>query len=190
MRSENPSGLYSLFCFYTKINWNPQYLNWENYGKKLSKQYAIIREPYVKFQTFKGIEKKLKALDKKYCIELGNYQESNYRFIVKENSRLAEIVRPLNESVITFLTAIKNGAINSDQRSLNKWHHKTFQKSNYLFKGLTLASSPGEYHQFRKWGRYYFQQSILGNLALQKTRLKEISNLHKIIELLGYEYGL
>lgn len=167
-----------------------QYQNWKFDIKSHSKQFGMVREPHVYLQTFNQIEKKLKSLDNSNLHELRSNLELQYNLIVNDNKNRNETIQSGKESIIKLTEELINLDVNFKHKPLKKRLFISFQKSPKLYKKLSLSSSAGEYHRFRKWCKiFYHQQIILNRIGSEKTSKKN-KKLYKLTEFLGNEHDL
>jgi len=95
-----------------------------------------------------------------------------------------------SEAILKITGAIQNLHINSELKLLKRRLLKSHQKAQKIHEKLSLNSSSGEFHQFRKCcKRYYFQQIVFNRLGLEKTA-KQNKKLYKLTEYLGKEHNL
>jgi len=167
-----------------------QYLTLQSSIKSLSKKYGEGRDHCVYLQTFSQIEQKLKSYDNSNLNELRYNLELQYNLIVNDIKNKDETDHSGKESITKLTEELSTLDFNFGHKSLRRRHIISCQKTRRLFKKLTLYSSAGEYHRFRKWCKiYYHQQIILDRIASKKTPGK-YSKLYKLTELLGDEHNL
>jgi len=165
------------------------YLSWKSSIKSLSKQYAVVREPYVFLQTFNQIEDELKGFNKSNLDELKSNLELQYDLIVKDRNR-NDTIQQGSESIIKIAESFNSFEINSKHKPLKRKLLISFKKSQRLFKKLNLTSSSDEFLEFRKWCKiYYFKQAVLNRIGSEKT-FKQDKKLYKLTEYLGNEHDL
>ena len=178
-----------LFLFEFQID-QTHYLRWKSDIKSLSKQYALRREYFINLQMFNKVEDKIKGIDKSDLLELRTHFESKYHLIVQENIAREETIRQGNETVLSTMEAIKNCNLNSELKLLNRRHLKSYQKSQKIFKKLSLNSSSEDFHEFRKsCKRFYLQQLVFNKLGFEKTSKKN-KKFYQLTEYLGKEHDL
>lgn len=167
-----------------------QYLSFKSNVKCLSKQYALYREHFVYLQTYHKVENELKDIDKNFLIDLRNQIESRHNSIVLENIVGKETIQKGIEAILKIIEAIQNLEVNSELKLLKRRLLKSHQKTQDIYKKLTLNSSSDEFHVFRKWcKRFYFQQAVFNRLGFTRTS-KQNKKLYKITEDLGKEHDL
>ena len=167
-----------------------QYLSWKSFIKSLSKQYGVLREPYVYLQTFNQIEDKLKDFDNSNLYELRYNLELQYNLIVNDIKNAKETIQKGMESITKLTEELNNLDVNFKHKPLKRRLFISFQKSQRLYKKLNLSSSADEYHRFRKWCKiFYHQQIILNRIGSEKTS-KKSKKLYKLTEFLGNEHDL
>jgi len=167
-----------------------QYLTWQSSIKSLSKKYGEGREHCVYLQTFSQIEQKLKSYDNSNLNKLRYNLELQYNLIVNDIKNKDETDHSGKESITKLTEELSTLDFNFEHKSLRRRLIISCQKSRRLFKKLSLNSSAGEYHRFRKWCKiYYHQQIILDRIASKKTPGK-YSKLYKLTEFLGDEHNL
>jgi CHAD domain-containing protein len=167
-----------------------QYSNWKLRIKSLSKQYGLIREPYVYLQTFNGIEKKLKNIDNSNLNGLKNNLESQYDLILKDIKNREGTIQTTKESIIQLSKELSDLDITIKNKPLKRRLLISFSKSQRLFKKLKPGSTANQYHQFRKWCKIFYYQRIVLNRTESDKMSKERKKLYKLTEFLGNEHNL
>ena len=176
-----------LFLYEFQID-QTHYVRWKSEIKSLSKQYALQREYFINLQMFNKVEDELKDIDKSHLLELRTYFESKYHLMVLENIAREETIRKGNEAFLRTMDEIINCNINSELKLLNRKHLRSYQKSQKIFKKLSLNSSSEEFHEFRKsCKRFYLQQFVFDKLGFEKT-IKKNKKLYLLTEYLGKEH--
>lgn len=177
-----------LLLYRTKYVWD-QYPVWKSYFKRISKQYAAIREFYVYKQTFNKIIGNIKYLDNKFADELAQHFELKDESKIEKDVNIKETIRQLNESALEISTTLEN--LDFKNSLLKKNYTRTFRKTKKLFKNLTLNSPSADYHKFRIWCKnFYLQHSALHSLGLQMKPSCKAKKIDKITEYLGDEHDL
>lgn len=167
-----------------------QFLDLKFSIKSLSKQFAGAREHFINLQIFYTLEDKLKDIDKNDIAELRAQFELNYNLILQENMDRKEAIQKGNEAIQKINEVLLHVPINSELKLLKRRLLNSYQKSQKLYKRLTLNSSSDQFHEFRKWcKRFYLQQAAFNRLGLSKT-YKQNKKLYKLTEYLGKEHDL
>ena len=167
-----------------------QYSTWKMRIKSLSKQYGLIREPFVYLQTFNRLEKKLKNFDEINLCDLKNNLESQYDLILNDIKNKEGTIQTTKESIIQLTQELSNLDITIKNKPLKRRLLISFNKSQRLFKNLKPGSTANKYHQFRKWCKiFYYQQTVLNGIESVK-RSGKYKKLYKLTELLGNEHNL
>ena len=158
--------------------------------KSLSKQYGLIREPYVYLQTLKRIEKKLKCFDCNNLDDLKYNLESQYDLILNDIKNKKGTIQSDKESIRELTEELNNLDINFKSKPLKRRLSISFKKSRRLFKKLSLGSTAKEYHRFRKWCKIFYHQQIVLNGIESEKMSKKNRKLYKLTEFLGNEHNL
>jgi len=167
-----------------------QYHKWKSNLKSVSRQYGVMREPYVYLQTFNQIEKKLKRFGSSNLYELRYNLELQHNLIVNEIKKSKETIQTEEKSIIILTKELSKVDIILKHKPLKRRLLISLQKSRRLFKKLELSSSAGEYHRFRKWCKiFYHQRLVLNRTGTEKTPGKN-KKLYKLTEFLGDEHNL
>jgi len=167
-----------------------QYSTWKMRIKSLSKQYGLIREPFVYLQTFNRLEKKLKNFDEINLCDLKNNLESQYDLILNDIKNKEGTIQTTKESIIQLTEELSDLDITIKNKPLKRRLLISYKKSQQLFKKLKPGSTANKYHQFRKWCKiFYYQQKVLNGTESVKMSIK-YKKLYKLTELLGNEHNL
>lgn len=167
-----------------------QYLRLKSIVKALSKQFGILREPYVYLQTYHRIEAKLKNFDNSNVYELKYNLDLQYNLIKTDINYSKETVQPGKESILKLTEELHDLDVNFKYKLLNRELLKSSKKTRRLFKNLNLSSSSDKIHDFRKWCKiFYLQQEALNRVVSVKTS-QQNKKLFKLTEYLGNEHDL
>lgn len=94
------------------------YLSSKSFIKRLTKQYGILREPFVYLQTFTQIEDKFKDFGSGNLDELRNHLELKYDLIVKDIKSRNETIQQGNESIVKLTETLNNIHANFKRKPL------------------------------------------------------------------------
>jgi CHAD domain-containing protein len=167
-----------------------QYLNWQSYIKDLSKQYATLRDPYIYLKTFKKFEDEFKEIPNNEFIEIKNHFELGYKLIDQRKDKIKAIIQEGNASIILIIETFNKSNIQSEFKLLKKKLSNTFQKSQKIFKKLSLTSSSEKFHEFRKCCKsLYLQETVINRIGFEKPN-KQFKKLYKLTEYLGNEHDI
>jgi len=168
-----------------------QYLSLKSIIKTISKQFGVLREPYVNLQTYHRIEAKLKNFfNNSDLYELRYNLEMQYNLIANDILNTKDTIQQGKELLVKLTEELSNLDVNFKHKPMKRRLMISFQKSRRLFKKLSLRSSSRAYHRFRKWCKiYYHQQIILNRIGSEKMPRKN-KKLFKLTEFLGDEHNL
>ncbi|NEW85356.1 MAG: CHAD domain-containing protein [Mariniphaga sp.] len=166
-----------------------QYINGKSLIKSLSKQYGVVREPYVYLQTFNRIENELKGIGDCNPDELRSHFELQYQQTLNGGSG-NETIQQGNKSILKLTETLTNFEVTSDPKRLRRKLSVSFRRAKKLFIKLKTNSSADDFHEFRKWCKiFYFQQAALHRLGKGRAPKKNIQ-LYILTEYLGKEHDL
>jgi len=158
--------------------------------KSLSKQYGLIREPYVYIQTFNKIENRLKCFDTSNLYDLKYDLASQYDLILNDFKNRNQTIQSTKEAIRKLTEELNNLDINFKSKPLKRRLSISFKKSQRLFKKLSLTSPAIKYHRFRKWCKIFYHQQIVLNGIESEKMSKKNRKLYKLTEFLGNEHNL
>ncbi len=179
----------AILLLYKEQSDQAQYLNAKSLIKSLSKQYGVVREPYVYLQTYNRIEKELKGIDDCDPDELRRHLELQYQQTLKGGCG-NETIQKGNESILKLTETITNFEVTSEPKRLKRKLSVSFRKAKKIFIKLKTNSSADDYHEFRKWCKiFYFQQAALHRIGKGRAPKKHLQ-LYNLTECLGKEHDL